>query len=91
MDMQKVQRLNDIVQASHNIVFFGGAGVSTESGLPDFRSTDGLFRQTYRYPPEVMLSHSFYRQHPEEFFAFYKDKMLPQDIQPNPAHYKLAQ
>lgn len=90
MDKQKILKLNEIVQKSQNLVFFGGAGVSTESGIPDFRSTDGLYSQTYQYPPEVMLSHSFFRQHPKEFYAFYHDKMLPLTAAPNPAHTKLA-
>ncbi|MBR5115758.1 MAG: NAD-dependent protein deacylase, partial [Lachnospiraceae bacterium] len=76
---------------SSNIVFFGGAGVSTESGIPDFRSEDGLYHQKYKYPPETMLSHSFYRTHTEEFFEFYRDKLLAPDVQPNKAHRKLAQ
>lgn len=79
------------VADSHNIVFFGGAGVSTESGIPDFRSTDGLYNQQYAYPPETILSHSFYRRDPEEFYRFYRDKMLYLDAQPNAAHRKLAQ
>ena len=79
------------VADSHSIVFFGGAGVSTESGIPDFRSTDGLYNQQYAYPPETILSHSFYRRDPEEFFRFYRDKMLYLDAQPNAAHRKLAQ
>ena len=79
------------VADSHNIVFFGGAGVSTESGIPDFRSTDGLYNQQYAYPPETILSHSFYRRDPEEFYRFYRDKMLCLDAQPNAAHRKLAQ
>lgn len=79
------------VAGSDNIVFFGGAGVSTESGIPDFRSTDGLYNQQYAYPPETILSHSFYRRDPEEFYRFYRDKMLYLDAQPNAAHRKLAQ
>ena len=76
---------------SNNIVFFGGAGVSTESGIPDFRSVDGLYHQKYDYPPETILSHTFYRSKPEEFFRFYKDKMLCLTAKPNAAHLKLAQ
>ena len=80
-----------MIDQSHNIVFFGGAGVSTESGIPDFRSVDGLYHQKYDYPPETMLSHTFYEKHPEEFFRFYRDKLLNPDAQPNAAHYKLAE
>lgn len=88
---KKIEQLKEIVASSDNIVFFGGAGVSTESGIPDFRSVDGLYHQTYKYPPEVMVSHSFYRQHPEEFFDFYKKKMIALWAKPNAAHNKLAQ
>lgn len=70
------KKLKEIVDQSDNIVFFGGAGVSTESGIPDFRSTDGLYHQEYRYPPETILSHTFFRQNPEEFYRFYRAKML---------------
>ena len=76
---------------SGRIVFFGGAGVSTESGIPDFRSEDGLYRQSYRYPPETILSRSFFERHPEEFFAFYRDKMLFPEAKPNPVHRWLAE
>ena len=86
-----VRTLNEWVRNSDNIVFFGGAGVSTESGIPDFRSVDGLYSQKFKYPPETMLSHSFYETHPEEFFDFYRDKLLPLDFQPNAAHKKLAE
>lgn len=86
-----IEKLKKIVQESDNIVFFGGAGVSTESGIPDFRSVDGLYNQKYKYPPEVMVSHSFYRQHTSEFFEFYKNKMIALDAKPNAAHLKLAQ
>ena len=79
------------IDESSYIVFFGGAGVSTESGIPDFRSVDGLYNQKYKYPPEVMVSHSFFRQHTEEFFEFYKNKMIALDAKPNAAHKKLAQ
>lgn len=87
---KKVEQLKQIVADSNNIVFFGGAGVSTESGIPDFRSVDGLYNQKYKYPPEVMVSHSFFRQHTEEFFEFYKNKMIALDAKPNAAHKKLA-
>lgn len=86
-----VKRLKELVDGSHNIVFFGGAGVSTESGIPDFRSTDGLYHQQWRYPPEVILSHTFYESNPEEFFRFYRAKLLAPGVQPNAAHRKLAQ
>ena len=79
------------IKASDNIVFFGGAGVSTESGIPDFRSVDGLYNQKYDYPPETILSHTFYRKHPQEFYRFYRDKMLCLDAGPNITHYKLAE
>ena len=87
---EKIQKLKKIVEESDNIVFFGGAGVSTESGIPDFRSVDGLYNQQYKYPPEVMVSHSFYVSHPEEFFDFYKKKMIALEAKPNAAHLKLA-
>jgi len=92
-NQEKVSRLNEIIRASDNIVFFGGAGVSTESGIPDFRSVDGLYNQEYDYPPETILSHTFYRQRPEEFFRFYRNKILlpGQKAKPNKAHQKLAQ
>ena len=86
-----IEDLQKIIEESDNIVFFGGAGVSTESGIPDFRSVDGLYNQKYDYPPETIISHSFYRKKPEEFFRFYKDKMIFQDARPNPAHLKLAE
>ncbi len=88
---EAVRTLKDWVAQSGNIVFFGGAGVSTESGIPDFRSTDGLYNQEYDYPPETILSHSFYESSPEEFFRFYRNKMLYLDAQPNAAHKKLAE
>lgn len=88
---ESLERLKDIIEKTDNIVFFGGAGVSTESGIPDFRSVDGLYNQKYDYPPETILSHTFYRRMPEEFFRFYRDKMLCLDAQPNAAHSKLAQ
>lgn len=88
---EKIQQFVDMVDKSDNIVFFGGAGVSTESGIPDFRSTDGLYNQQYKYPPEHILSHTFYRENPEEFYRFYRDKMLCLDAKPNMAHIKLAE
>ena len=89
--MDKILELQKIIDDHDNIVFFGGAGVSTESGIPDFRSVDGLYNQKYDYPPETMLSHSFFVSHTEEFFRFYKDKVLALDAKPNAAHYKLAE
>lgn len=88
---QAQQTLMRWVDESENTVFFGGAGVSTESGIPDFRSEDGLYRQKYAYPPETILSHSFFVRHTEAFFAFYREKMLCLDAQPNAAHRCLAQ
>lgn len=88
---EQIQQLKGIIDQSDNIVFFGGAGVSTESGIPDFRSVDGLYNQRYKYPPETMVSHSFYVSRPEEFFDFYKNKMIALDAKPNAAHIKLAQ
>ena len=88
---ESLEKLKEIIEKTDNIVFFGGAGVSTESGIPDFRSVDGLYNQKYDYPPETILSHTFYRRMPEEFFRFYRDKMLCLDAQPNAAHRKLAQ
>ena len=87
----KVKHLKELVEGSDNIVFFGGAGVSTESGIPDFRSTGGLYHQEWRYPPEVILSHTFYESNPEEFFRFYRAKMLAPGAKPNDAHRKLAE
>ncbi len=81
----------EMAAQSDNIVFFGGAGVSTESGIPDFRSVDGLYSQEYDYPPETILSHTFYRRNPEEFYRFYRNKMLCLTAQPNTAHKKLAE
>ena len=88
---EQVKRLKELVDGSDNIVFFGGAGVSTESGIPDFRSTDGLYHQQWRYPPETILSHTFYESNPEEFFRFYRAKLLAPEAKPNAAHRKLAQ
>ena len=86
-----IQALQKIIDSSRRVVFFGGAGVSTESGIPDFRSKDGLYNQKYKYPPEVMLSRSFFDTHPKEFFDFYRDKLLPEGVKPNKAHLKLAE
>ena len=85
------EELQRIVDESERIVFFGGAGVSTESGIPDFRSVDGLYNQKYDWPPETILSHTFFMKKPEAFFRFYRDKMLPLDAKPNKAHLKLAE
>lgn len=89
--IEKIQELQKMISESNNIVFFGGAGVSTESGIPDFRSTDGLYHQKYDYPPETILSHTFYIRRKEEFYRFYQDKMLITDVEPNDAHKKLAE
>lgn len=86
-----IEKLADLVKKSKNIVFFGGAGVSTESGIPDFRSVDGLYHQKYAYPPETILSHTFFLQKTEEFFDFYRDKMIYLDAKPNITHNKLAE
>ena len=83
--------LQQMVDESSRIVFFGGAGVSTESGIPDFRSTDGLYHQKYDWPPEMILSRTFFDRMPEEFYRFYRDKMLPLEAEPNAAHWKLAE
>lgn len=87
----KVKRLKEIIEQTNNLVFFGGAGVSTESGIPDFRSTGGLYNLKYKYPPETIVSHTFFVQKTEEFYEFYKDKMMALDAKPNKAHEKLAQ
>ena len=84
-------QLQQIINESNNIVFFGGAGVSTESGIPDFRSVDGLYNQKYDYPPEEILSHTFFNAHTEYFYDFYRDKMLVLDAEPNAAHLKLVE
>ena len=86
----KIMKLQELIDQHDNIVFFGGAGVSTESGIPDFRSQDGLYHQKYDYPPETIISHSFYRRNPEEFYRFYKNKMLFPEAKPNAAHLALA-
>lgn len=88
--MDNLLQLKQWITDSENIVFFGGAGVSTESGIPDFRSQDGLYNQQYKYPPETIISHSFYKKNPEEFYRFYKNKMLFPDVKPNDAHLALA-
>ena len=85
-----VPALEQILEKSRNLVFFGGAGVSTESGIPDFRSVDGLYHQKFKYPPEVMLSHSFFESHTAEFFDFYRQKLIVHGAKPNPAHLRLA-
>lgn len=93
MDNEKtIKEITKIIKESDNIVFFGGAGLSTESGIPDFRSVDGLYNQKYKYPPEIMLSHTFFMQNPEEFYRFYKDKCLSPMLkaEPNAAHMALA-
>ena len=89
--MTDIEKLKGIIENSHRIVFFGGAGVSTESGIPDFRSADGLYNQKYDYPPEEILSHTFFMRNTEEFYRFYRDKMLCLTAKPNKAHIKLAQ
>ena len=86
-----IEKLQEIVDRYENLVFFGGAGVSTESGIPDFRSVDGLYNQKYDFPPETILSHTFFMRHPEEFYKFYRDKMLCDSAKPNGAHMKLAE
>ena len=89
--MEGTKRLQQIISESSSIVFFGGAGVSTESGIPDFRSVDGLYHQQWDYPPETILSHTFFMRKPEEFYRFYKAKMLCDTAKPNAAHLKLAE
>ena len=88
---EKISQLQKIIDNSSNIVFFGGAGVSTESGIPDFRSVDGLYNPQWKYPPETIISHSFYLHDPVEFYRFYRAKLLPTGFEPNAAHYKLAE
>lgn len=87
---EKIQTFQDIIDSSNRIVFFGGAGVSTASGIPDFRSSDGIYSKDYGYPPEVMISHGFYRDHTQEFFDFYRNNMLYLDAEPNAAHFALT-
>lgn len=88
---EKILKLREMIQNSSSIVFFGGAGVSTESGIPDFRSVDGLYNQKYKYPPEQILSGSFFKHHPDEFYEFYRDKLVVRDVKPNTAHLRLAE
>ena len=88
--MNELETLKSWVENSDNVVFFGGAGVSTESNVPDFRSADGLYNLKYDYPPETIISHSFYMRNPKEFYRFYKDRMLYPDAKPNPAHLAMA-
>lgn len=91
MEPDELHALQSMIDASENIVFFGGAGMSTESGIPDFRSVDGLYQQQYKYPPETIISNTFYRNHPEEFFEFYRSRMLFLEAMPNAGHCKLAE
>jgi NAD-dependent deacetylase len=91
MLQDKIKTLQQWIDHSNNVVFFGGAGVSTESGIPDFRSTDGLYHTKYAYPPETILSHSFFMQHTKEFYEFYREKMIYQEAVPNITHRKLAE
>ena len=89
---EEIAKLKSWIAESDNVVFFGGAGVSTESGIPDFRSADGLYHQKYRFPPEEIISHSFFKAQPEEFYRFYRDKLVPSEsVQPNAAHRRLAE
>ncbi|MDR0490479.1 MAG: NAD-dependent protein deacylase, partial [Oscillospiraceae bacterium] len=86
-----ITQVKDAVRSSDNIVFFGGAGVSTESGIPDFRSADGVYNMKYKYPPERIVSHSFFMQNTSEFYRFYREKMLHPDAMPNKAHFALVE
>ncbi len=90
MFMENIAMLKKFIEEAENIVFFGGAGVSTESGLKDFRSADGIYSMKFEYPPETMLSHSFFRSHPEEFYSFYREMMICENVLPNAAHYALS-
>ena len=90
MDEQKLKKLQGWVKEARRMVFFGGAGVSTESGIPDFRSVDGLYHQQYKYPPEEILSHTFFEHHTEEFYDFYRKKLIVKNAKPNAAHLRLA-
>ena len=87
----KIAQLREMIAGSDNIVFFGGAGVSTESGIPDFRSVDGLYNQKWKYPPETILSHSFFERNPEEYYRFHREKLVVDGVKPNRAHLRLAQ
>lgn len=91
MEENQINNLQKIIDSSKAIVFFGGAGVSTESGIPDFRSVDGLYNQKWKYPPETILSHTFFQQNPQEFYRFYREKLIIENVKPNAAHYKLAE
>lgn len=91
MDMSQIQKLQEWIDTSSSTVFFGGAGVSTESGIPDFRSTDGLYSMKYKYPPEQIISHEFFYQKTEEFYEFYRDKLIAPQAKPNMAHIRLAE
>lgn len=88
---EKIQLLKNWIDSSDNVVFFGGAGVSTESGIPDFRSVDGLYNQQWKYPPETILSHSFFVRYPEEYYRFHREKLAIDGVKPNAAHLKLAE
>ena len=87
----KIMQLKKWIDESDNVVFFGGAGVSTESGIPDFRSVDGLYNQKWKYPPETILSHSFFTRYPEEYYRFHREKLVIDNVKPNAAHLKLAE
>lgn len=89
--MDEIKRLKECIEKSERIVFFGGAGVSTESGIKDFRSEDGIYSMKFEYPPEYMLSHEFFVKHPDKFFDFYREMMIAKNVLPNPAHYALAE
>ena len=89
--MNEIATLQQMIDESRKVVFFGGAGVSTESNIPDFRSSDGLYQQKYKYPPEQVVSHTFFVHHTEEFYEFYKERMMFLEARPNKAHLKLAQ
>ena len=91
MDIEGIRKLNEWIQGSDNIVFFGGAGVSTESGIPDFRSVDGLYNQKWKYPPEQILSHTFFERNPEEYYRFHRAKLVVENVKPNRAHLRLAE
>ncbi len=91
MEKEKIEKLQNLIDNSNKIVFFGGAGVSTESGIPDFRSVDGLYNQKYKYPPERIISHSFFVSNTEEFYDFYREKLLIDGVKPNTVHIALAQ